>query len=299
MPCVLCFFLFVVFIVGGQRCFADEYLNRNIGFSAFIDGYWQICVMNLHDGKIRQLTKSSSDKKEPLWFDKGQQFIYRTGNAELYLFDINKGSEKRFAKQFGNIFDPDFSADNRYLLFTRFRADITDSSDIWLSDLSGGKVRKLTNAPGLQYDPVWSPDRKKIVYVSSESRVGHNLRMMNSEGKNHIWLTQGNFYNISPDWSPDGKQIIFSSDAAGNYDIWEMDCGEKNRKKLTDDRGLDIQPALSPDGKEILFVSNRLDILQIWIMKRDGSDQRPLTPGKMKCSDPVWIELKIEMIIDN
>ncbi len=289
---ILCYALVIFYIICS---FAGAAENGHIGFSSLAHGYWQIQTMNLHDGKIRQITASPWDKKEPLWFDDGQRLIYRTGNARFRIFFTDTGKETHVLGKYGKIFDPDLSPDNKHLLFTRFREDVPDNSDIWisdlsdLSDLSGNKVKRLTNAPGLQYDPAWSPDGKKIVHVSSDKKGVHHIWIMESNGENRCCRTDNNSYNILPDWSPDGKKIAFASNVSGNYDIWVMDHDGNNRVRLTHDSALDTQPVWLPDGKTILFVSNRQGNMQIWIMKADGSGQKPLTPNEMKCSDPTWI----------
>ncbi len=280
-------YVLAVFFFAANLSFADE-----IGFSSpRDDGYWQICIMNLNDGTIRQITKSHRDKKEFAWFGKEQKFVCRTGNARFYLFNIRSGEETRLLEKYGNLFDPDISPDHRYLLFTRFRTDMPDNSDIWQFDLSTKKAKRLVSGAGLQYDPAWSADGEKIAYVSSDED-GHNIRVMNRDGGNQIVLTGNTSYNVSPDWSLDGEKIVFASNVEGNYDIWVMDHNGQNKKRLTNDKGLDIQPAWSSDGEKILFVSNRQGNLQIWMMKADGSDQKPLTPDKIRCSDPGWVNVR-------
>jgi TolB protein len=270
--------------------FAGEKDSEHIGFSCLTDEYWQIWTMNLLDEKVRQVTKSSCDKKEPFWFNNGKRFIYRTSNAKLFVFDTVKGKETQLLKSLGNIFDPDLSTDNEYMVFTRFREDVLDNSDIWLFTFSDKTSKKLTNEPGLQYDPALSPDGKRIAFVSSSESKSHEIRVMDKDGRNRQRLTKNSFYNVLPNWSPDGDRIAFSSNMTGNFDIWVMDKNGNNKKRITVNKGLDTHPVWSTEGENIFFVSNRDKNMRIWMMKADGSDQRPLTPDEMKCSDPVWIK---------
>jgi serine/threonine protein kinase/Tol biopolymer transport system component len=68
-----------------------------------------------------------------------------------------------------------------------------------------------------------------------------------------------------PTWSPDGRMFAFSSNRAGNFDIYLARIGgSQELVNVTRDAYDNIQPAFSPDGSAIAFVSTR-------------SSRRPLT----------------------
>ncbi len=60
-----------------------------------------------------------------------------------------------------------------------------------------------------------------------------------------------------PTWSPDGRSIAYTSDAAGNLDIYVQQIGGGKAIRITDSEADDAQPAWSPDGALIAFVSAR------------------------------------------
>jgi Tol biopolymer transport system component/DNA-binding winged helix-turn-helix (wHTH) protein len=60
-----------------------------------------------------------------------------------------------------------------------------------------------------------------------------------------------------PTWSPDGRWIAYSSDRAGNSDIWAQPIAQENPVRLTNSTANDWQPAWSPDDKYIAFRSER------------------------------------------
>ncbi len=62
----------------------------------------------------------------------------------------------------------------------------------------------------------------------------------------------------SPDWSPDGKQLVFSSIARDGFaDLYTYDTESGRLSRLTDDKYDDRDPSWSPDGRQIAFSSDR------------------------------------------
>jgi Tol biopolymer transport system component/DNA-binding winged helix-turn-helix (wHTH) protein len=58
-----------------------------------------------------------------------------------------------------------------------------------------------------------------------------------------------------PTWSPDGRFLAYSSDRAGNYDIWVQSVGEGKPIQVTNSPAHEWQPDWSPDGTQIVFRS--------------------------------------------
>jgi Tol biopolymer transport system component/DNA-binding winged helix-turn-helix (wHTH) protein len=58
-------------------------------------------------------------------------------------------------------------------------------------------------------------------------------------------------------WSADGRWIVYTSDAAGNADLWKQRLGDPDPIQLTSSPFNETQPAWSPDGRSIVFRSER------------------------------------------
>jgi len=61
---------------------------------------------------------------------------------------------------------------------------------------------------------------------------------------------------LSPSFSPDGNQVVFSwnGEKQDNFDIYINLIGSGNSVRLTRDPADDVSPAFSPDGRSIGFV---------------------------------------------
>lgn len=83
-------------------------------------------------------------------------------------------------------------------------------------------------------------------------------------------------------------QIAFTSDRAGNYEIYVMNEDGSEQTRLTDNPANDRCPALSPDGKKIAFNPHRDGNWEIYVMNANGSELINLTNHPEEDAYPDW-----------
>jgi TolB protein len=101
---------------------------------------------------------------------------------------------------------------------------------------------------------------------------------MNADGSDARRLTDEAGDDFDPRWSPDGATLLFTSDRAGDYDIWIMEADGSRERQLTDHPAADEYPTWSPDGRLIAFHSSRHGGTTLWLMHADGTDASLLSP---------------------
>jgi Tol biopolymer transport system component len=161
--------------------------------------------------------------------------------------------------------------------------------------------------------PAWSPDGSRIVFESDRDG-NYDIFVMNADGSQIRQLTRNPFGrveeffakspgDISPAWSPDGNQIVFSSgrdDAMWSFDafnIYVMNADGSNVKNLTNFNNIANWPAWSPDGNKIAFAFSQMfsssglnpfPNYDIYVMDSDGSNLVQLTHGPEEDIAPTW-----------
>ena len=176
--------------------------------------------------------------------------------------------------------------------------DLPYNPDIWVIDADGGNPRNLTNHHAIDRSPAWSPDGTQIAFHSNRNRdweFEHSgiwgdweIYVMNTDGANLINLTNHPAGDLSPAWSPDGKQIAFSSNRDGNREVYVMNADGTNPINLTNHPASDGSPAWSPDGKQIAFSSDRDENKEVYVMNADGTNPINLTNHPAWDSSPSW-----------
>ena len=91
--------------------------------------------------------------------------------------------------------------------------------------------------------------------------------MISVEGGEVISLTDDNFNNGYPNWSPDGQLIVYNSKRFGEKDIFIRSLDGGYQKRITMSTGVDEHASWSSDGNYIAFASDRSGNKDIWIVE--------------------------------
>ena len=106
--------------------------------------------------------------------------------------------------------------------------------------------------------PLPEPDPESFDYE------GADIFTMNIDGSGVVQLTDNDYTNLYPVWSPDGCRIAFTSDASGIREIYVMNADGSNVQQITNitqhsDRMYGA-PSWSPDGSKIVFSAKTLNL---------------------------------------
>lgn len=118
----------------------------------------------------------------------------------------------------------------------------------------------------------------RIAYIAESGPKGarvKRLAIMDSDGANHRFLTNGQSIVLSPRFSPDYKQIVYLSYVEKRPRIYIYDIGTGRQRVVTESANQTFAPRFSPDGRTILYsmsVGGNTDIYKV--SASGGSPQR-------------------------
>ncbi|MCK5574081.1 MAG: PD40 domain-containing protein, partial [Bacteroidetes bacterium] len=203
----------------------------------------------------------------PIWSADGdaiyfirQDFSTRADELMKLPLDSDKrpaGDPYPVSVNFRNIQSIDITRDGKMLALKE-----NASSNLWLVRTvpSGTSQDQLTRGTARRTRAALSPDRKLVAFGMMDAE-GYNIYTMSldSQGEKIVGgsprkLTSLTSLNISPVWSPDGREIAFLSNESGRMQVWKVGAGGEALKQFDrtaahpDARGLVWAP-----GAEVIF----------------------------------------------
>ncbi len=102
-------------------------------------------------------------------------------------------------------------------------------------------------------------------------------------------LLPGDWDDIDPSFSPDGRRMIFASDRGGQWDLYILENGRAAVRQLTATPGFEGHPVWSPDGHWVAFEADYTGNLDIWMLPVDSAgDPIQLTSDPAADMSPSW-----------
>ncbi len=121
----------------------------------------------------------------------------------------------------------------------------------------GGDATRVTSTPGAEEQIAWAPDSRRLAYSSDRDGPWH-IYLYDFGTRTEKQLTRGNENDISPRWSPDGRQLTF---VRGGHEVHVADVASGAERRLAT-AWLSRPPFVdarevtwSPDGKWIAYIT--------------------------------------------
>jgi Tol biopolymer transport system component len=237
-------------------------------------------VISAAGGNRRQVGKSS-------WFDRG--FAWSPDSQSLLGYWYHNNEQPHLWKfSLGGGMGEQLSAieatRDHELTSSRVKGPLAwvrkmSENSLWRMPVSAhtGSPKMLTNSAAVDVDAEWS-------------RVGRMVFRSDRSGDLELWIAKadgseawqathlrGPFVGDAH-WAPDGRRIAFTSQVAGNPEIYVIQCEPDKTscdtpRQMTHSPASDANPTWSNDGQWIYFSSSRTGGFEVWRLRADGTGE--------------------------
>ena len=249
--------------------------------------YSQLWIMTVADNKSIRLGGAREPSSNPEWSPDGRSIAYegRPGDKPGLIVANADGSNAKFLSP---------------ILGTNNPLPSTGKSITWSPD--GKRIAFVNAVPGPETqdatgDPVvitrylYKPDDSEGFTRFNDNRRLHIFVVDVASGQVRQ-LTNGDHYEHSIEWSPNGEEIVFISnrepneDQFFNYDIFTLKVSDGSMRRLTSTESAEYRPRWSPDGKTIVYQATKrgltdlettMEDTHVWLINADGSDRREIS----------------------
>ena len=240
----------------------------------------------------RNLTADSpADDTQPAFSPDGSAIAFRSERDGGGIFKMGATGEsvQRLAS-FG--FNPAWSPDGGEVVVAT--EGVSDpqvrktKSEIWRIDVATGARRRIVAEDAVQ--PSWSPHGTRIAYWGTPT--GSSVRVIQTVpagGGTPVSVTEDEYLNWSPAWSPGGDYLYFASNRGGSMNLWRVPIEEGSGRVLGAPEPIPAPSAwsgllsLSRDGRRLLYstAEKRANLERVPLSPVDLAvgERRPVTEG--------------------
>jgi Tol biopolymer transport system component len=255
--------------------------------------------MNADGGGVRRISTGGGVTTCAYFLPDGKQILYastheqapacppRPDRSKGYVWAVYAGYDIYVANENGKIIrkltnSPGYDAeatvnwkDNKIVYTSKASGDL----DLWSMNLDGSGKNRLTTTLGYDGGAVFSRDGRKIVWrahhPSRDEDVARYKQLLaddltapmkmelfvaNADGSEPKQITSFGCASFAPQFTPDGKRIIFSSNKnkcdSREFELFLIDVDGQKLEQVTSFGGFTSFPEFSPDGKQLVFTSS-------------------------------------------
>jgi eukaryotic-like serine/threonine-protein kinase len=209
--------------------------GRSLAYASRAAGNWDIYLQEIGGGNIRNLTEDcQEDDTQPAFSPDGKWIAFRSQRDGGGVFVMSAtGESVRRLTPAGHFYHPAWSPDSQEILCTR--ENVSNPAErtaglrqLWAFKVGGGEGRLVTSDDAAQ--PQWSPHGHRIACWGNRQKTQRDVWTMPALGGEPVDVTNDEYLDWNPVWSPDGKYLYFLSDRAGGMKLFRVAVDEESGK---------------------------------------------------------------------
>ncbi|MBQ8672320.1 MAG: Tol-Pal system protein TolB [Alphaproteobacteria bacterium] len=131
----------------------------------------------------------------------------------------------------------------------------------------------------------------RVVYVAesgASTRRTKRLAIMDQDGENHKYITDGKNLVLTPRFSPNMQKITYLEYVGNNPRVYLMDLNTNSRQVLGNFPGMTFAPVFSPDSSKVLMSYANKGATNIYEMNLRNKSIKQITYGSAISTSPSY-----------
>lgn len=256
-----------------------------------------IMLISIDTGEKQKLTNPDANGLDrdnlPRFSPDGSQIAFikslSFAVSELYLVPSTGGKEKRLTFDKLRVISDAWIPNGKEIVFSSNRSG---NVALWRIPSEGGTVKLIAGTgENANYIDV-AKEGNALAYQHNTQNINIwelGLNASNAVVKSPVKLITSTKTQIEPQYSPDGKYIVFTSNRSGVREIWRCNKDGTNPVQMTYFGGpAPGTPRWSPDGQSIAFDCQVKGNEDIYVVNSSGGTPRQITFSKFDDQVPSW-----------
>ena len=213
--------------------------GKSVIYASPAAGNWDIYLQRVGGKKPVNLTADSrADDTQSAFSPDGERIVFRSERDGGGIFVMGATGES--VRRVTNVgYNPAWSPEGKEIVFAteaiEFPAQRFSTSQLWVVNLESGQKRQIATGDAVQ--PHWSPHGYRIAYWGVHKRGPRNIWTVAAGNRavdkgEPVLVTDDEFTDWNPVWSPDGRYLYFSSDRGGSMNLWRVPIEERTGSVL-------------------------------------------------------------------
>lgn len=213
----------------------------------------------------------------------------KTGKNEVYRSDLFFQNVVRLTNHNSNTLGPAWAPDGTSLLYTSYYK--SGFPDIFKIDLIKSQILPFATFKGTNTGAVFSPSGNNVAMILTSSG-NPELYISDSNGKGLVRITSNRSLESAPDWSPDGKRLVISSNKPGKPQLFTVFPRAKSHMSVirTNVSSYCAEPSWNQANSDLIaFTVAIRGGFQIAVYNFATRQSEILTQGNSDSIEPIWL----------